>query len=92
MYHFLAYGCDERYVAAAHGRVCRKTTWVPLEKVQSLRWTQGPVQRRFGLASVWLDVAGRRMSAGLRERGAAEADALLARLPGELRAARARSA
>jgi putative membrane protein len=90
MYHFLAYASDGRYLAAADGRVCRKTTWVPLEKVQSLRWTQGPLQRRFGLASVWLDVAGRRMSAGLRERGTAEAEALMARLPGELRAARAR--
>lgn len=92
MYHFLAYGSDERYVVAAHGRVCRKTTWVPLEKVQSVRWTQGPVQRRLGLASVWLDVAGRRMSACIRERAAAEADDLLDRMPDLARAARARRA
>ncbi len=42
LYHFLGYGGDERYVVASRGRVCRKTTWIPLEKVQSIRWVQGP--------------------------------------------------
>jgi putative membrane protein len=89
MYHFLAWGGNDRYVVAAQGRVCRTTTWVPLEKVQSIRWVQGPVQRRLGLASVRLDVAGRRVVAGIRERAVAEADDLLRRLPGLARAARA---
>ncbi len=80
-YHFLAWGGDDRYVVASRGRVCRKTTWVPLEKVQSIRWVQGPVQRRLGLASVRLDVAGRRVTASMEDRSVAEAAELLRRLP-----------
>ncbi|MGO8956047.1 MAG: PH domain-containing protein [Streptosporangiaceae bacterium] len=91
-YHFLGSGGDQRYVVAARGRVCRKTTWVPLEKVQSIRWVQGPVQRRLGLATIRLDVAGRRVTGDLQDRAAAEAAELLARLPDLARAARARSA
>ena len=88
-YHFLAWDGDDRYVVASRGRVCRKTTWVPLEKVQSIRWVQGPVQRRLGLASVRLDVAGRRVTGRLTDRDAAEAQQILARLPDLARAARA---
>jgi putative membrane protein len=80
-YHFLAWGSDDRYVVASRGRVCRKTTWVPLEKVQSVRWVQGPVQRRLGLASVRLDVAGKRVTASIQDRGSAEAHEILRRLP-----------
>ncbi len=87
-YHFLAWDGDDRYVVASRGRVCRTTTWVPLEKVQSIRWVQGPVQRRLGLASVRLDVAGRRVTAGLADRDAAEAQQILARLPDLARTAR----
>jgi putative membrane protein len=68
----------------------RKTTWVPLEKVQSIRWVQGPLQRRLGLASVRLDVAGRRVSGDIEDRSQAEASDLLARLPDLARSARAR--
>jgi len=92
MYHFLGWNGDERYVAAARGRVCRQTTWVPLEKVQSIRWMQGPVQRRLGLATVVLDVAGKRVSARIQDRGSAEALEILARLPDLTRAARSRAA
>jgi putative membrane protein len=88
MYHFLGWDGDDRYVVASRGRVCRKTTWVPLEKVQSIRWVQGPVQRRLGLASVRLDVAGRRVTASIADRDAAEAQQILARLPDLARAAR----
>jgi putative membrane protein len=91
-YHFLGWGGDERYVVASHGRVSRKTTWVPLEKVQSIRWVQGPVQRRLGLASVRLDVAGRRVTASLEDREVAEADEMLCRLPALAREARTRTA
>jgi putative membrane protein len=89
LYHFLAWGADGRYVVASRGRICRKTTWLPLEKVQSFRWVQGPVQRRLGLASVLLDVAGRRVHADIEDRSAAEASELITRLPGLARAARA---
>jgi putative membrane protein len=80
-YHFLAWGGDDQYVTAARGRVCRTTTWVPLEKVQSIRWVQGPLQRRLGLASVRLDVAGRRVTADIEDRPVAEARQLFGRLP-----------
>ena len=90
LYHFLAWGGDDHYIVASRGRICRKTTWVPLEKVQSIRWVQGPVQRRLGLASVLLDVAGRRVRADIEDRSAAEAGQLLARLPELARDARVR--
>ena len=89
MYHFLAWGGDDRYLVAARGRLRRTTTWIPLEKVQSIRWVQGPVQRRLGLASVRLDVAGLRVTASVQDRTVAEADDLLRRLPALARAARA---
>ncbi len=89
-YHFLAWEGDDRYVVASRGRICRKTTWVPLEKVQSIRWVQGPLQRRLGLATVRLDVAGRRVTADIEDRGTAEAGELLGRLPDLARAARSR--
>ena len=78
-------------MVASRGRVCRKTTWVPLEKLQSVRWVQGPVQRTLGLASVRLDVAGKRVTANLEDRDAAEAHDVLRRLPEHARAARARA-
>jgi putative membrane protein len=88
-YHFLRWGSDDSYVVAARGRLRRTTTWVPVEKVQSFRWVQGPVQRRLGLASVMLDVAGRRVKADIEDRAEAEATDLLSRLPELARAARA---
>jgi putative membrane protein len=89
-YHFLAWAGDDRYVVASRGRVCRTTTWTPLEKVQSIRWVQGPWQRRLGLASVRLDVAGRRVTASIQDREVAEANEILARLPDLAREARSR--
>ena len=90
-YHFLAWGGNDHHVVASRGRVRRTTTWVPLEKVQSIRWVQGPVQRRMGLASVKLDVAGKRVTASITDRSEAEAADLLARLPAQARAARTRA-
>jgi putative membrane protein len=90
-YHFLAFGGNDRYVVASKGRLRRTTTWVPLEKVQSVRWIQGPVQRRLGLASVKLDVAGKRVTASATDRTVAEASALLTQLPAQARAARTRA-
>jgi putative membrane protein len=90
-YHFLAWDGDERYVVAARGRIRRETTWVPLEKVQSIRWVQGPVQRRLGLASIRLDVAGKRVTASVQDRGIDEAAQMLHRLPGQARAARSQA-
>jgi putative membrane protein len=90
-YHFLAFGSDDRYVVTSRGRVTRTTTWIPLEKVQSIRWVQGPVQRCLGLSSVRLDVAGKRLTGEIEDRTDAEARDLLRRLPDLARAARARA-
>jgi putative membrane protein len=87
-YRFLAWGSDDHYVVASRGRVRRTTTWVPLEKVQSIRWVQGPVQRQLNLASVKLDVAGKRTTASITDRATAEANDILAQLPAQARAAR----
>jgi putative membrane protein len=81
--HLLAMGANERYVAARCGRVGATTTWVPLAKVQSIRATEGPVQRRLALATVHLDVAGARACATLRDRDTGEVLDLLARLPAQ---------
>ena len=78
-------------MVASSGRIRRTTTWVPLEKVQSVRWVQGPWQRRLGLASVKLDVAGKRVTARITDRTEAEARDILAQLPAQARAARLRA-
>jgi putative membrane protein len=84
----LAWGSTETCVATTSGRLRRVTCWVPLQKAQSLRRVQGPVQRRLRLASVHLDTAGRNVHATLRDRDAAEADQALAQLTELARAAR----
>jgi putative membrane protein len=89
-YHFLAFGSDDNYVVTAHGRVTRTTTWIPLEKVQSVRWIQGPIQRRLRLSSVRLDVAGKKVTGAIEDRADTEARDLMMRLPDLARAARAR--
>ncbi len=72
------------------GVLTTTTDVVPLAKVQSLRTTYGPWQRRLGLASLHVDTAGRRLpGAVLPHRGEAEARVLLAEVHGQLaRAAR----
>ncbi|WP_117212974.1 PH domain-containing protein [Allorhizocola rhizosphaerae] len=54
----LAAGLTERVFAAVDGFATRTLTLVPYERIQSVRITQGPWQRRLGLASVHADVAG----------------------------------
>lgn len=89
-YHFLAAGFDGRAAITQSGRVCRATDVVPLAKVQSIRWVQGPVQRRLGLATLHLDTAGRNVHAVLRDRDAAEAEWMMGELTDLCRAARRR--
>jgi putative membrane protein len=69
----LAWDRTDRCVVTTTGRLTRVTAWVPLEKVQSLRFVEGPVQRRLRLASVHLDTAGKNVHAELRDRDAHEA-------------------
>lgn len=87
-FHFLGAGQDQQYVVGSTGRVCRSTTVVPLAKVQSIRRTQGPIERRLRLASVFVDVAGRRAGVKLSCRDVGEADRLVASLVASSRAAR----
>ena len=69
-YHFLAAGHDAAAAMGVTGRIRKVTTWLPLEKVQSVRMVTGPVQRRLGLATVHLDAAGRDVRAEFRDRDA----------------------
>lgn len=71
------------------GRLRLVTDQVPLSKIQSIRWTAGPLQRRLRLASVHFDTAGRSVYAVARDRDAGEASRLLAELPARCRQARA---
>jgi putative membrane protein len=91
-YRALSWGRSETCVATTSGRLRRVSCWVPLEKVQSLRHVQGPVQRRLHLASVHVDTAGRAVHATLRDRDAGEATRALAELTDLARAARRRPA
>jgi putative membrane protein len=91
-YRALSWGRSETCVATTSGRLRRVTSWVPLEKVQSLRHVQGPVQRRLSLASVHVDTAGRSAHATLRDRDAAEAATALKELTDLARTARRRPA
>jgi putative membrane protein len=76
-YHFLAAGHNEAMAVTVTGRVCKKTTYMRLEKLQSVRLTQGPVQRRLSLATVHGDAAGRWAHAAFRDRDADQARELL---------------
>jgi len=87
-YHFLAAGKNSKCAMSVGGRVRRDTEWIPLAKVQSIRYVQGPLQRALDLASVQLDVAGHRAKAHWSHRASAEAKALMAVLPDECRTAR----
>jgi putative membrane protein len=91
-YRALSWGRSETCIATTSGRLRRVTSWVPLEKVQSLRHVEGPVQRRLRLASVHVDTAGKGVHATLRDRDAAEAAGALAELTDLARAARRKAA
>ena len=89
-YRKLAWGHTDTCVATTSGRLRKISCWVPLEKAQSLRYVQGPVQRRLRLASVHVDTAGRSVHATLRDRDVREATTALAELTELARAARRR--
>jgi putative membrane protein len=91
-YHFLASGHNELMAVTVTGRMTRKTVYMKLEKLQSVRFTQGPVQRRLSLASVHGDAAGRRAHAAFRDRPADQARELLDELAALGRSARSAEA
>jgi hypothetical protein len=57
-------------------------------KAQSIRRVQGPVQRSLRLATVHVDVAGKRVGARFKDRGVEEADRLVEELASLSRGAR----
>ena len=71
---------DGVYLRTRTGRIRPAMVIVPLEKVQSLRYRQGPVSRALRLATVHADTAGRHWQATAVCRDAAEADRLLEHL------------
>lgn len=87
-FYFLSWGGNDRYAVTTSGRVRRVTDWVPLSKVQSVRYVEGPIQRRLRLSSIHLDTAGRNVHAVLRDRDQREARQLLRELPERGRLAR----
>ena len=87
-YRNLAWGANETCVITRSGRLRRVTHWVPLEKVQSIRRVQGPLQRRFHLAGLHLDSAGRSIHAVIRDEAPDVVAAELRALPTLCRRAR----
>jgi uncharacterized protein (DUF885 family)/uncharacterized membrane protein YdbT with pleckstrin-like domain len=71
----LAYGVDEHIVVVREGVLYRNLTVVPHAKTQSVRLTQGPIQRRLGLASAHVDTTPGPVDAVIRHRPASEARA-----------------
>jgi len=87
-YHYLSWGRNETCLVTTSGWVARATDWVPLTKVQSLRWVQGPLQRRLRLATIHADTAGRNVRAAIRDRDTTDADRILTDLIALCRTAR----
>ncbi len=87
-YRKLSFASNDYYAVTTSGRLRRVIDRVPLAKIQSIRWTEGPVQRRLGLGSVHFDTAGRSVFAVARDRDSTEADRILATLPDAARRAR----
>ncbi|MCW2543624.1 MAG: rane-flanked domain [Frankiales bacterium] len=76
-YRYLASWIDADHLAARTGRLTASTVIVPRAKVQSVRWTQGPLQRWLQLATVHVDTAGRHWNAIARDRAQRDGEALL---------------
>jgi putative membrane protein len=52
------YAVDERLVAVRSGWWSRWWRFAEVDKLQALRLTRSPVDRRLGTATLWLDTAG----------------------------------
>ena len=69
---------DARGLSVKRGLVWRKEVLVPRTRVQHLDLERGPIERRFGLATLVVHTAGTRMNA-LRQHGFLDADAVALR-------------
>jgi putative membrane protein len=90
MWHNLHAWYDDNYVVCVTGRLRRSIVVVPLAKIQSLRWSQGPISRTLRLATVHADTAGRRFPGAAPYRDARAAESWMQALPDLARAARQR--
>jgi putative membrane protein len=64
----LAFGADEKAIVVREGVLYRTLTVVPHAKTQSVRLSQGPVQRRLALATVHVDTTPGPVDAVIRHR------------------------
>ena len=81
------YAVDDRLVAIRGGWWSRYWRFAEIDKLQALRLTRSPVDRRFGTASLWLDTAGASSLAPplrIRFLPVAEAQSLYQQLSGAL--------
>ena len=84
----LGVGADARLLAIRDGRLRRELTLVPHERMQSVRLTQGPLQRHLGLATVHVDLPPGSFAAQARHRDQMQARRLVEDQAGRARAAR----
>jgi putative membrane protein len=75
-----ATGWDQTAIVTRSGYFSRTQWCVPVQRIQSVGTVQNPFQRRLGLITVRLDVAGTRSAVTIRDLAVAEAEALLASL------------
>lgn len=89
----LAVAVDDWHLVSTSGILTTETSVVPLAKVQSVRTTQGPWQRRLGLATLHVDSAGRSLPGAIvPHRAAGEAQALVDDVAARVRRATSRPA
>lgn len=85
----LGVGADDLVLVTRRGFLTRRTAVIPHARTQSVRVTQGPWQRRLGLASVHVDSTPGPVEVAGLHRGAAEARAIAEEQLGRAAAARA---
>ena len=78
------YVIDARLVASRGGWWWRRWRFAEIDKLQALEVRQSPLDRRLGMATLWLDTAGASSPLQLRHLPLGEAQALHARLGGEV--------
>ena len=86
---FLGAGIGDELVVAREGWLTRRTHAVRHARVQSVRLSQGPLQRRLGLADLHVDSPPGPVQVRARHRSAAEARALFEEEQARAKAARA---
>lgn len=78
------YAVDDRLVGARSGWWSRRWHFAEIDKLQALEVRQSPLDRWLGMATLWLDTAGASSPLRLRHLPLDQAQALHARLGGEV--------